>query len=139
MRFFVTGSAGFIGFHLCRRLLADGHFVDGFDAMTPYYDPALKERRLALLAKTNGFRNTIGALEDMATLATACSLSSRAHLNRSWATLAALACSTRATKLGSTASGVLAPALALRAAIAGELGGGEIFSQEGLTILVKAA
>ena len=71
MRFFVTGSAGFIGFHLCRRLLADGHFVDGFDAMTPYYDPALKERRLALLAKTNGFRNTIGALEDMATLATA--------------------------------------------------------------------
>ncbi|MFT4095668.1 MAG: NAD-dependent epimerase/dehydratase family protein [Rhodoblastus sp.] len=68
MRFFVTGSAGFIGFHLCRRLLADGHFVDGFDAMTPYYDPALKARRLALLANTNGFRNTIGALEDMGAL-----------------------------------------------------------------------
>lgn len=68
MRYFVTGSAGFIGFHLCRRLLAGGHLVDGFDAMTPYYDPALKQRRLGLLAMTNGFRNTIGALEDMSAL-----------------------------------------------------------------------
>jgi UDP-glucuronate 4-epimerase len=68
MRFFVTGSAGFIGFHLCRRLLQDGHLVDGFDAMTPYYDPALKEKRLAVLARTNGFRNTIAHLEDMAAL-----------------------------------------------------------------------
>ena len=68
MRFFVTGSAGFIGFHLCRRLLADGHLVDGFDAMTPYYDPALKQRRLSLLAENNGFRNTIGALEEMSGL-----------------------------------------------------------------------
>ena len=68
MRFFVTGSAGFIGFHLCRRLLADGHLVDGFDAMTPYYDPALKERRLDLLARTNGFRNTVAHLEDMGAL-----------------------------------------------------------------------
>ena len=68
MRFFVTGSAGFIGFHLCRRLLADGHFVDGFDAMTPYYDPDLKLRRLAVLERTNGFRNTVAHLEDMETL-----------------------------------------------------------------------
>lgn len=68
MRFFVTGSAGFIGFHLCRRLLQDGHFVDGFDAMTPYYDPALKEKRLAILERTNGFRNTVAHLEDMAAL-----------------------------------------------------------------------
>jgi len=68
MRFFVTGAAGFIGFHLCRRLLADGHLVDGFDAMTPYYDPALKERRLGVLARTNGFRNTVAPLEDMAAL-----------------------------------------------------------------------
>ncbi|MDE2361426.1 MAG: GDP-mannose 4,6-dehydratase [Hyphomicrobiales bacterium] len=68
MRFFVTGSAGFIGFHLCRRLLADGHLVDGFDAMTPYYDPELKRRRLRILERTNGFRNTIGHLEDMTAL-----------------------------------------------------------------------
>lgn len=68
MRFLVTGSAGFIGFHLCKRLLADGHLVDGYDAMTPYYDITLKERRLALLARTNGFRNTVGQLENMAAL-----------------------------------------------------------------------
>lgn len=65
MRFFVTGSAGFIGFHLCRRLLADGHFVDGYDAMTPYYDPVLKTRRLELLASSNRFRNTHGKLEEL--------------------------------------------------------------------------
>ena len=47
MRILVTGAAGFIGFHLCRRLLADGHQVSGVDGMTAYYDPALKEARLA--------------------------------------------------------------------------------------------
>ena len=71
MRIFVTGAAGFIGFHLCRRLLADGHFVDGFDGMTPYYDLRLKENRLGQLARTNGFRNHVGMLEDMAALQSA--------------------------------------------------------------------
>ena len=68
MRFFVTGSAGFIGFHLCKRLLADGHIVDGFDALTPYYDVELKKRRLALLARSNAFRNTVAMLEDISAL-----------------------------------------------------------------------
>ena len=45
----VTGAAGFIGFHLARRLLADGHRVIGFDNVNDYYDPALKEARLRLL------------------------------------------------------------------------------------------
>ena len=49
MRILVTGTAGFIGFHLARRLIADGHLVIGFDGMTPYYDVSLKERRLASL------------------------------------------------------------------------------------------
>ncbi len=40
---------GFIGFHLTRRLLAEGWHVTGVDALTPYYDPALKQARLALL------------------------------------------------------------------------------------------
>ena len=50
MRFLLTGTAGFIGFHLARRLLADGHAVTGIDGITPYYDQALKRARLARLA-----------------------------------------------------------------------------------------
>ena len=56
MRFLVTGSAGFIGFHLCRRLLRDGHRVAGLDAMVPYYDVRLKEARHAVLATDAAFR-----------------------------------------------------------------------------------
>ena len=41
----VTGAAGFIGFHVARRLLRDGHDVIGLDNMNPYYDPGLKEAR----------------------------------------------------------------------------------------------
>lgn len=68
MRYLITGTAGFIGFHLARRLLDDGHFVTGFDGMTPYYDVRLKERRHAILARSNGFRPMIGMLEDKAAL-----------------------------------------------------------------------
>ena len=49
MRFFITGAAGFIGFHLARRLLGEGHVVLGVDGMTSYYDVGLKLRRNALL------------------------------------------------------------------------------------------
>ncbi len=52
----VTGSAGFIGYHLCRRLLADGFEVIGLDAMTDYYDVRLKERREAALLQSPAFR-----------------------------------------------------------------------------------
>ena len=58
MRVFVTGTAGFIGFHLAKRLLEAGHLVDGYDGMTPYYDPSLKEARRSLLLRTNGYRDT---------------------------------------------------------------------------------
>ena len=71
MRFLITGTAGFIGFHLAKRLLDDGHFVVGFDGMTPYYDVRLKERRHEILARSNGFRPVIGMLEDAAALARA--------------------------------------------------------------------
>ena len=52
---FVTGTAGFIGFHLARRLLAEGIGVIGLDNVNAYYDPHLKRARLALLAAMPGF------------------------------------------------------------------------------------
>ena len=50
MHVLVTGAAGFIGYHLARRLLADGHSVVGVDTCNDYYDVRLKEDRLAQLA-----------------------------------------------------------------------------------------
>ena len=49
MRILVTGAAGFIGFHLCRELLAKGHTVVGLDNINSYYSTALKFGRLAEL------------------------------------------------------------------------------------------
>ena len=52
----VTGAAGFIGFHVARRLLTDGRVVIGLDNMNAYYDPKLKAARLAELEKFPQFR-----------------------------------------------------------------------------------
>ena len=51
----VTGTAGFIGYHLSARLLADGHQVVGLDNLNDYYDPTLKQARLELLEKHPDF------------------------------------------------------------------------------------
>ncbi|MBS0246941.1 MAG: NAD-dependent epimerase [Proteobacteria bacterium] len=51
----VTGAAGFIGYHVATALLKEGRVVIGVDNLTPYYDPKLKEARLAELARHNGF------------------------------------------------------------------------------------
>lgn len=68
VRILVTGSAGFIGFHLSRRLLAAGHEVIGLDALTPYYDVRLKAQRHAMLEANSRFRAVIGRLEDAAAI-----------------------------------------------------------------------
>ena len=64
MRFFVTGTAGFIGFQLARRLLDDGHTVVGYDGVTPYYDIELKRRRHEILTGKPGFLAVEAMLED---------------------------------------------------------------------------
>lgn len=56
MRILVTGSVGFIGYHLCTRLAADGHEVVGLDNFSDYYDVSLKEDRLANLLRLSNFR-----------------------------------------------------------------------------------
>jgi len=63
-RVFITGTAGFIGFHLAHLLLEQGHIVCGLDAMTPYYDLALKRRRHEILLQTPAFTAHEIRLED---------------------------------------------------------------------------
>ncbi len=60
----ITGTAGFIGFHLARLLLAEGFRVKGYDGMTDYYDVALKRRRHQMLLQNPNFAATEGMLED---------------------------------------------------------------------------
>jgi UDP-glucuronate 4-epimerase len=64
MDFLITGTAGFIGFHIARRLLKEGHEVTGVDGFTPYYDVSLKHARHDLLKKEAGFHEVALMLED---------------------------------------------------------------------------
>lgn len=63
-RVLITGTAGFIGYHLAELLLAEGMTVHGYDALTDYYDVSLKQARHARLAEKPAFSATIGRLED---------------------------------------------------------------------------
>ena len=63
-RILVTGSAGFVGFHLCRRLLADGDAVLGVDNFSPYYDVRLKEQRTEVLRRFPTFELDRISIED---------------------------------------------------------------------------
>ena len=63
MKIFVTGSSGFIGFHLSKKLLEKGHSVHGFDSMNNYYDVKIKKARYKILSKYKKFFFTKGKLE----------------------------------------------------------------------------
>ncbi|MGY4623061.1 SDR family NAD(P)-dependent oxidoreductase [Bradyrhizobium sp. USDA 4486] len=65
----VTGAAGFIGFHLARQLLGEGRAVVGLDNLNSYYDPGLKQARLALLRNEAGFSFVEADLADRDTIA----------------------------------------------------------------------
>lgn len=65
-RIFLTGCAGFIGFHLAGELIRRGFLVHGVDAMTEYYDVRLKEDRLNILRESTEFTFTFGNIEDSA-------------------------------------------------------------------------
>jgi UDP-glucuronate 4-epimerase len=67
-RILVTGAAGFIGFHISCRLLAEGNEVVGIDNLSPYYDVCLKEDRLRQLAPSGNFRFVRAELADRAAM-----------------------------------------------------------------------
>jgi UDP-glucuronate 4-epimerase len=68
MKILVTGSAGFIGFHVAQSLVADGHEVVGYDSFSDYYSVRLKRDRAALLAPLPGFSEVEADLCDTGAL-----------------------------------------------------------------------
>ena len=63
-RIFITGTAGFIGFHFAKLLLEEGYRVHGFDGMTDYYDVTLKEQRHQILLQNKAFTKTESLVEE---------------------------------------------------------------------------
>ena len=74
MNFLVTGGAGFIGSHVCERLLAEGHAVWALDDLNPFYDPAIKQQNLREASAAGGacFHFVQGELNDPAKLTELC-------------------------------------------------------------------
>lgn len=70
-RIFITGTAGFIGYHLADLLLRNGHLIAGYDGLTDYYDVSLKRRRHDMLYQYEHFSATEAMLEDNGQLSAA--------------------------------------------------------------------
>ena len=70
MKIFLTGSSGFIGFHLSKYLLEKGHTICGFDSMNSYYDINLKKSRLKILNKYKKFFFIKGRIENKKKIST---------------------------------------------------------------------
>ena len=68
MKILVTGAAGFIGYHVAQRLCTAGHEIIGFDNLNDYYDPRLKQARLAQLKDVPTFQFVRGDLTDLGLL-----------------------------------------------------------------------
>ena len=68
MRILITGSAGFIGFSLARKLLDKGHKILGYDSINKYYDVNLKLSRNKILKKYKNYNFVKGELEDQVKL-----------------------------------------------------------------------
>jgi UDP-glucuronate 4-epimerase len=64
MKIFITGSSGFIGFHLSKKLLEKGHSIHGFDSMNNYYDVKIKKARYKILCKYKRFSFTKSKIEN---------------------------------------------------------------------------
>ena len=64
MKIFITGSSGFIGFHLAQKLLEKGYSVYGYDSINNYYDIKLKKERNKILKKYKKYKFTKGNLEN---------------------------------------------------------------------------
>jgi UDP-glucuronate 4-epimerase len=64
MNILITGVAGFIGYHVARRLLKDGHQITGFDSLSDYYDVELKKARLVQLKQEFGFESQLINIAD---------------------------------------------------------------------------
>ena len=67
-KIFITGSSGFIGFHLTKKLLKQGYKIHGFDSMNNYYDVKIKKARFNILKKNKNFSFTKGKLENKESL-----------------------------------------------------------------------
>ena len=64
MKILITGSSGFIGFHLAKKLLEKGHKIRGFDSMNSYYDVKLKKSRYKILKEFKNFSFNKSKLEN---------------------------------------------------------------------------